>query len=331
MKPETFKDLMKLSHGFEPARIFLSAVELDLFSQLSEKMTAQQLAARLSLQAEPLTLVLNALVAMGLLDKEGAVYVNRPVAEENLVSGQGYRGHIFRHISHCWPPWGNLSDRLQGREIDGESWSPARDEEQTRDFILGMENVTRELAPLVVERLELGDPVTLLDVGGGPGTYAEAFLQEYPSLREVCVFDLPKAAAVGRQNLKGKGLGTSVRWLEGDFHETSFGQGFDVVWISQVLHSLDASGCRMLMDKAFEALVPGGELILHEFLIADDRTGPLQAALFAVHMLVMTGVGRTYAGGELSAWMGEVGFVDVRVQQVSDDTSVVRGRKPVSP
>ncbi|BCA79234.1 methyltransferase [Desulfuromonas sp. AOP6] len=330
MRPETFKDLMKLSHGFEPARILLSAVELDLFSHLSEKMTARQLAARLSLQEVPLTLVLNAMVAMGLLDKEGDDYVNGPLVGKTLVSGQGYRGHIFRHIGHCWPAWGNLSDRLRGREVEEESWSPARDEEQTRDFILGMENVTRELAPLVVGRLGLGSPLTLLDVGGGPGTYAEAFLKEYPSLREVCVFDLPKAAAVGRQNLKSRGVETSVRWLEGDFHDTSFGQGFDVVWISQVLHSLDMSGCRMLIDKAFEALVPGGELILHEFLIEDHRTGPLQAAIFAVHMLVMTGVGRTYAGGELSVWLDEAGFVDVRVQQVSDDTSVVRGRKPVS-
>ncbi|MDW7645565.1 MAG: methyltransferase [Desulfuromonadales bacterium] len=330
MNPETFKDLMRLSHGFEPARILLSAVELDLFSHLSENTTVHQLATRLNLQAGPLTLVLNALVAMGLLDKAGEAYVNRPVVAENLVAGQGYRGHIFRHISHCWSAWGDLSGRLQGLEPAEESWSPARDEEQTRDFILGMENVTRDLAPLVAARLELANPVILLDVGGGPGTYAEAFLKEYPSLREVCVFDLPKAAAVGRRNLKSRGIETSVRWLEGDFYETPFGQGFDVVWISQVLHSLNEAGCRMLMAKAFEALMPGGELILHEFLIEDNRTRPLQAALFAVHMLVMTGVGRTYAGGELSVWMGEAGFTDVRVQQVSDDTSVVRGRKPVS-
>jgi len=324
----TFKDLMRLSHGFQAARVFLSAVELDLFTALQNGGTVSQLAEQRHLSPRPLTLTLNALVAMGLLHHENGMYRNAPIVEENLVMGKGgYRGHIFRHISHCWPAWSSLSDVLAGKEQAPERDSLGQGDVRNRDFILGMENVTRELAPYVVDTLALENPAVLLDVGGGPGTYAEAFLRRYPSLKEVRVFDLPETVALGKENLGDRGQQAPIRWIAGDFFRDSLGSGTDIVWMSQVFHSLDEAGCRMLIGKAFDALNRNGELIVHEFLLDDDRTGPLRPALFAVHMLVLTGVGRTYSGGELGRWMEEAGFTRVRVEKVSDDTSVVRGIK----
>ena len=327
MNPVNFKDLQRLSHGFQSAKVFLCAVELDLFTHLKEGATALQVAERLHLQERPLLVVLNALVAMGLLRYEQGRYTNAPVAQDNLVAGEGYRGHIFRHIHHCWPAWSSLAEVLAGKEQAPERDALGQDDIKTRDFILGMENVTRELAPRVAEKLHLDHPGVLLDVGGGPGTYAEAFLQCYPSLREVRIFDLPGAIDVGQKNLADCARPASLRWIKGDFNRDPLGEGADVVWMSQVLHSLDPSGCRMLIGKAHEALNAGGELIVHEFMVQEDRTGPLQATLFAVHMLVMTGVGRTYSAEEIVSWLTDAGFLDVRVQKISDDTSVVRGRK----
>jgi ubiquinone/menaquinone biosynthesis C-methylase UbiE len=191
-----------------------------------------------------------------------------------------------------------------------------------------MDDVTLELAPQVAAQLDLGDARRLLDIGGGPGTYAQAFLTVHPQLAEVTIFDLPQTLSVAAERLEKFGRRTDVRLLAGDFHRDPFDTGYDAVWISQVLHSQNEAGCRMLVAKAAAALAPGGRLFVHEFLLDDSHCRPLTAALFAVHMLVMTAGGRTYSGTEVAAWMREAGLVAVEVRQVSDDTGVVSAQRP---
>ncbi len=329
MKPESFRDLMRLVHGFESAKVFLVANDLDLFRHLDRQRRAAELADELGVNARALELLMNALTALGLLEKSGDTFRNAPVAAE-FLAGDSYRGHIFRHIHHCWESWNDLAGVLRRGSPDlvRESLILHDEEGWNRDFIRGMDDVTRELAPLVVAQLDFAGARRLLDLGGGPGTYARAFLSAHPALRDVTIFDLPYALAVARERLAGFDRQDSVRLVEGDFHRDSLGSGFDVVWISQVLHSQNEADCRMLIRRAVEALQPGGRLFVHEFLLDDSRAQPLSAALFAVHMLVMTAGGRAYSGTEISGWMREAGLIDTEVCRVSDDTGVVQGRKP---
>ena len=328
MKPQSFRDLMWLVHGFESAKILLVANDLELFRHLDTGRTAAELAATLNVDRRTLELLMNALVAMGLLEKPGNTYCNTPVAAAWLGSAH-YRGHIFRHIHHCWESWNDLAGvvRRGGPELVRESAILHDREEWNRDFIRGMEDVTLELAPQVVAQLDLGAARRLLDLGGGPGTYARAFLTVHPQLESVTVFDLPFALAVAAERLTGFARRDDVQLVAGDFQQDPLARGFDAVWISQVLHSQDEAGCRALLGKAAGALTPGGRLLVHEFLLDGSRTGPLTAALFAVHMLVMTAGGRAYSGGEVAGWMRECWLVDVEICQVSDDTGVVQGRK----
>lgn len=329
MQPQNFRDLMRLVHGFEAAKIFLVANDLGLFRHLGSARRAAELAAELAVDARALELVMNALVAIGLLVKTDDGYCNAPVAEQFLGEA-GYRGSIFRHIHHCWDSWNDLAGVLQrgGPDLVRETVIMHEQAEWNRDFIRGMDDVTRELAPQVVAQLDLGGARRLLDIGGGPGTYARAFLDLHPQLEEVTVFDLPFALAVAAERITGFPRSASVRLVSGDFHHDPLGDGFDAVWISQVLHSQGEAGCHQLIGKAVQALTPGGRLFIHEFLVDDSRTRPVSAALFAVHMLVMTAAGRTYSGSEVAAWLREHGLVDIDVRPVSDDTGVVQGRKP---
>ncbi|MDT8442132.1 MAG: methyltransferase [Desulfuromonadales bacterium] len=329
MQPQTFRDLMRLVHGFEPAKILLVANDLDLFNQFDEaSCPADELARRLQVDARALQLLLNALVAMGLLVKQGDRYGNADVARE-FLAGDRYRGHIFRHIHHCWESWNDLAGVLKrgGPDLVREKAILHDEAEWNRDFIRGMDDVTRELAPQVVAQLDLGEARRLLDLGGGPGTYARAFLAAHQQLEQVTILDLPQTLNVARESLTGYERADDVVLVEGDFHECDLGSGFDAVWISQVFHSVDEEGCQMLINKAWQALNPGGRLLVHEFLLDDDRTGPLSAALFAVHMLVMTAGGRTYSGAEIGGWMQQCGFSAVEVKRVSDETRVVIGSK----
>jgi ubiquinone/menaquinone biosynthesis C-methylase UbiE len=328
MKPQNFRDLMRLVHGFEAAKIFLVANDLELFRRLGSERSAADLAAELGVDARALQLLLHALVALGLLQQGDGGFRNAPVAEQ-LLSGSGYRGHIFRHIHHCWESWNDLAGvvRRGGPDLVRESVILHDQEEWNRDFIHGMDDVTRELAPQVVAQLDLGGARRLLDIGGGPGTYARVFLDTHPQLQQVTIFDLPFALAVASERLAGFARRDAVQLVPGDFHHDPLGSGFDAIWISQVLHSQDEAGCRRLIGKATRALNPGGRLFIHEFLLDDSRTQPLTAALFAVHMLVMTAAGRTYSGTEVAGWLREHGLVDIAVRQVSDDTGVVEGRR----
>lgn len=329
MKPENFRDLMRLVHGFEAAKIFLVANDLGLFRHLEQRRTAADLAGELGVDSRALELLMNALAALGLLEKGGDLFGNAPVAAE-FLAGSSYRGHIFRHIHHCWESWNDLAGvvRRGGPELVRESVILHDQQEWNRDFIRGMDDVTRELAPLVAAQLDLAGAQRLLDIGGGPGTYARAFLDAHSHLAEVTVFDLPFALAVAAERLEGFGRRGDVRLVAGDFHNDQLGAGFDVVWISQVLHSQSEDGCRTLLAKAVQALAPGGKLLVHEFLLDDSRVRPLAATLFAVHMLVMTAGGRAYAGSEIAGWMQACGLVDIEILKVSDDTGVVMGQKP---
>lgn len=328
MQPQSFRDLMRLVHGFESAKVFLVANDLDLFRRLADERSAADLAAELGVNARALELLLNALVALGILEKGGAGFRNAPVAAAWL-SGDSYRGHIFRHIHHCWESWNDLAGvvRRGGPELVREAVILHDQEEWNRDFIRGMDDVTLELAPQVVAQFELGRARRLLDVGGGPGTYARAFLAAHPQLEEVTIFDLPSALAVAAERLEGCARRADVQLVAGDFHSDPLGSGYDAIWISQVLHSQDEAGCIALLSKAAEALHPGGMLMVHEFLLDDNRAQPLTAALFAVHMLVMTAGGRAYSGTEIAGWMRDCGLAAIEVRKVSDDTGVVLGRK----
>lgn len=329
MKPENFRDLMRLVHGFEAAKILLVANDLGLFRQLDRERGAAEVAGELGVDARALELLMNALTALGLLEKTGNVFRNAPVAAHYLAD-DSYRGHIFRHIHHCWESWNDLAGvvRRGGPDLVRESVILHDEVAWNRDFIRGMDDVTRDLAPQVVAQLDLAGARRLLDLGGGPGTYARAFLTIYPHLTEITVFDLPYALAVARERLTGFERCDDIALVAGDFHKDSLGNGFDAIWISQVLHSQDEADCRRLLARAVQALAPGGRLFVHEFLLDDSRAQPLTAALFAVHMLVMTAGGRAYGGDEIAGWLREAGLVDIAVRKVSDDTGVVQGRKP---
>jgi len=124
MQPQSFRDLMRLVHGFESAKIFLVANDLDLFRRLADERSAADLAAELSVNPRALELLLNALVALGLLEKGGAGFRNAPVAAAWL-SGDSYRGHIFRHIHHCWDSWNDLAGVVRRGGTGARSGDPA--------------------------------------------------------------------------------------------------------------------------------------------------------------------------------------------------------------
>ncbi len=329
-KTKDFESLMQLAGGFQAAKILMAACELDLFDHLCYPgKPAADIAVDLGLDSRAAAIFMDALTALGLLEKEGGKYSNTALAATYLVKkSPTYRGHILRHMARCWDSWSQLTQVVRQGEPAAVGQDFLYDQEQgNRDFIWGMNDVGQDRAAEVLEKLDLGGVKHMLDLGGGAATYSIAFAKQYPGLQST-VLDLPLTLKVAQENIELNQLQARIKTRPGDFFQAALGHGYDLVWISQVLHAQSESGCRQLLDKAYQALAAGGRLVIHDFLLKQDRTAPLKSSLFAVHMLAVTEGGRVYSQQELVDWLPAAGFVNVSWKQVADYTMLVEGTRP---
>jgi SAM-dependent methyltransferase len=188
--------------------------------------------------------------------------------------------------------------------------SASHDEAAREAFLMGMYNNAMAGGPLVVAGIDLTGRRRLLDLGGGPGTYALLFCQTYPEL-EATVFDLPTSREFAERATRRFCLEGRVRFAAGDFLEDPLPGRYDVAWLSHILHGEGEENCRRIVAKAAAALEPGGLLLVHEFILDDDGSGPLHPALFALNMLVGTPEGRAYREGELRSMMEGAGLREI--------------------
>jgi SAM-dependent methyltransferase len=163
-------------------------------------------------------------------------------------------------------------------------------------------NAANGVGQWIARQLDLADRKLLLDVGGGPGTYSVALCQRFPKLRAV-VWDLPQTIAIARQVIERFHMNDRISFKEGDWNSEEFGTGYDCVFMSNIMHG-QGSQAETRVQQGMRALVAGGLLIVHDFLLNNDKCGPLPAALFNL----MIGA---YTVNELIGIIRSAGFKDV--------------------
>jgi cyclopropane fatty-acyl-phospholipid synthase-like methyltransferase len=151
----------------------------------------------------------------------------------------------------------------------------------------------------------------MLDVGGGPGTFSIAFAQAHPDLLAE-VLDLGSVLPLAERHIREAGLSDRVAVRAGDLRTDDFGGGYDLVLVSAICHMLDEEENRDLFRRCAKALVAGGRVVIREFILDPDRSGPPGAALFALNMLVGTRRGNTYTEAEFRLWLEQAGFGEIR-------------------
>jgi len=311
--PMTVPDLLQLASAYWKTCTLHAAVQLDLFTPLAAgPMTTAELAQRLPADPRGLAMLLNALVAMELLEKQENRYAATPFSAEHLSKDSPrYMGHIIMHHHHLVEGWSRLGEAVRtGRPVRRRSSHDA-DGAERESFLLGMYNLASLLAPRIAAALDLRGRRRLLDLAGGPGTYAIHFCQHNPELTAV-VYDLPTTRPFAEQTVARFGLADRITFVAGDIVADPIGSGFDVVWISHLFHSEGPETCAAILAKAAAALNEGGMLLVQEFLLEDSRTAPLHPALFSLNMLIGTPEGQSYAQGELSDMMRRAGLGEVR-------------------
>lgn len=305
------EEITSVGSRFMESRILLTAVRLGLFGILGRGLSdAGEVARAAGADPRACAMLLDALCAMQFVARDGGRYSVYPGREDYLVpGGSHYVGDILGHHERLWHRWSKLTEVVtSGKPAPRQTAAGAgEDEASRRDFILGMANIGAPGARELVLALDPRGPMILLDVGGGPGTYALQFAEHNPELRAV-VFDLPEVVPIAEEQIAARGLGDRVSTAAGDYLVDELPGDNDLVLVSNVIHSLGDGEVRQFFSRVHRALKPGGRLLLKDFFVEDDRTGPPWAAVFSINMLVGTEEGRSYSEGEVREWLTAAGF-----------------------
>ncbi len=329
-KTWTADELLEKVRGFQAACIISAAAELDLFTVLGGRpATAAALAGKVDADPHATTVLLDALVALALLTKEGDMYSVRPDVAE-LLTENAPTGILpaVRHMANGVRRWGQLARIVKtGRPAEREP-SIRGETADCESFIGAMNNFTASIAPEVVQRLMPLRFQRLLDVGGASGTWTIAFLLAVPEATAV-LFDLPEVIPLARERLARTGLSDRVTLVAGDYNTDELPGGADFAWLSAIAHQNSREQNRALYAKIHSALVPSGILVIRDIVMDASRTQPPAGALFAVNMLVATEGGGTFTLGEFEEDLKSAGFTSTELMYRDDYmNSLIRARKP---
>ncbi|MBU0484435.1 MAG: methyltransferase domain-containing protein [Proteobacteria bacterium] len=286
-----------------------AAVKLEIFSNLGEKhLSPAEISERTACSERGMVVLLNTMVAMGLLSHHDDLYANTSSSLELLdKNSPQYVGHIIMHHHHMVDGWSKLDQAvITGRPVEARSHGEDKERES---FLMGMFNLAMGQAPTLAKQVNLDGRRHLLDLGGGPGTYAIHFCMANPGLKAT-ILDLPTTREFAMDTVSKFGMSDRIDFMAGDYHDQIKGQ-FDAAWLSHIIHSNGPDECEVIINKTVAALKPGGMIMIHDFFLSDTMDGPYFPAIFSLNMLIHNERGRSYSGAEISAMLERAGVMDI--------------------
>jgi SAM-dependent methyltransferase len=324
--------LLALSGSYWKTCTLHAGVKLDLFTCIGkDTMTAEQTAQKQGLDLRGTAMLLDALAAMGLLTKTTSGYANTLAANRYLSKDSDqYIGYMILHHHHLADSWIRMDEAVtrggplrERSTVSSDEWREA--------FLMGMFNNAMAMAPDVAKSVDLSGCSRLLDMGGGPGTYAIHFCKANPDLTAL-VFDLPSTRPFAEKTIERFGLSDRIQFTDGDYTtaDIPLKQGFDAAWLSHVLHGEGHDKAAGIVSHAAKTLKSGGQLLIHDFILEDTRDRPEFPALFSLNMFLGTESGQSYTESEIREMMTAAGLMDItRLDYTSPtESGILKGRKP---
>ncbi len=313
--------------SFWESRALLTAIELDIFNAVGNGGTALQIAEKLGTDSRATEMLLNVLVGMEVLKKGGEMFVNTATSSRFFREGSPDNMRMsLMHSVNLWDSWSTLTECVRQGTSVRRAAGVAHDELQTKAFIAAMHRNARERASVVIRAVGLNGVSRMIDLGGGSGAYSIAFAQAKPDLK-VTLLDVPEVLPLTTEYVREAGVAERVTFTPGDLRTDKFGGGYDLALLSAICHMFGVEQNKDLLRRAFEALNDGGRLVIQEFILEPDRSKPLFAALFSLHMLVGTEKGSSYSSDEYTDWLKAVGFRDVKYVRLPGPTSLMIATK----
>ncbi|MBN2256140.1 MAG: methyltransferase domain-containing protein [Deltaproteobacteria bacterium] len=307
----TVENIMPDVKGFMKSRVILTAAELDFFTILDRKpSTAKKLAEAEGIDPRATARVLDCLVGMGFLEKDGGIYSTTPKGVLLSSCHPDTLLPMVCHMNDLWKSWSALTDTVRAgvnrRLRPGGSFSG----EELNTFIGAMHAGGLRLSQAIADAYDTNRFNRLLDIGGASGTYTMAFLRKNPRLRAV-IFDLEDVVPLSRERIRKAGFSGRVDFAIGDFYKDELPGGCDLALLSAIIHQNSASENLALYRKVYRALEPGGAILIRDHIMDESRTEPLEGALFAINMLVNTQGGDTYTFRDVGDALKKAGFCNI--------------------
>ncbi|MEZ5854705.1 MAG: methyltransferase [Hyphomicrobiaceae bacterium] len=331
---ETAEELSRVAFGFMASKALFAGLHIDLFSQLSTGAKAiPEIAKQTKVPVNRITTLVTALNAIGALDKQGETYANSPAAEHFLVKGARYDfGDYLRYQidKQMYPFLLQLNHVMDGTlnpdAVDSyERWMNDSGEASlySESQHAGSLGPGRTLARVV----DLSKSKSLLDIGGGTGAMTISLCNAYPDLNAT-IIDFPNVAEIGWRFITEANLINRVRYIPGNALEAQWPTEQDSALMSYLLSGVPGERIPELFARAYESLSPGGILMVHDFMVEADRTGPALAALWQLQHLAFTPSARSLSAEWLSDAMTKAGFTNVERQElIPGMTKLVTGQR----
>ena len=327
--------ILEIAYSYRAAKVLMSAVELDVFTILSDgPLGSAPLARAIGLHRRGARDFLDALVALRLLERdEHDRYSNTAMADAYLDRGKpAYLGFLIEHIDRIeYRRWQSLTEALRTGEAQtgvGSSGNyPTRySDRATLDaFVRGMTSASQPVAAALARRFPWHEYATFVDIGTAQGAVPVAIAAAQPHIKGGG-FDLPPVEPAFRSYVSEHGLSDRLRFHAGNFFSDPL-PGADVLIMGRVLHNWDLPTKQMLLQKAHRALPENGAIIVYERLIDDGRRVNASGLLSSLNMLVMTAGGFDFTSADCMDWMHAAGFQRIRIDPLTGDHSMVVGYK----
>ncbi|MGB5158492.1 MAG: methyltransferase [Desulfobacterales bacterium] len=319
--------LLGISGNYWATCALHAGVKLDIFTVIGDQLlTGQEIAEKTDADPRGVIMLLNALAAMNLLIKKNDNYSNTVFSNSFLSKeSQHYLGYIIMHHHHLMASWNDLDKGVKtGKAV--RSRASFDDPEVRENFLMGMFNLATNIAPQIVGKINLAGKKHLLDLGGGPGTYAIHFCLKNPSLKAT-IYDQKTTRPFAEKTVAGFGLSDRISFKAGDYLEKKITGTYDVVWLSHILHGGGPEDAQKIIQKAVSVLKPQGMILIHEFILNNDMDGPLFPALFSLNMLLGTDKGQAYSEKQIMDMLAAAKVVKIsRIDiQTPNDSGLIQG------
>jgi hypothetical protein len=328
--------IMQLGSGFWASKTLLSAIELGLFSELASSgpLDAEALRERLGLHPRSARDFFDALVALGMLERDKGSYSN--TVETGLFLDRAkpsYMGGMLEMLNaRLYAFWGSLTEGLRTGEPQneakvGESFFEVlySDPERLRGFARAMTAISTGTAMAIAASFPWDRYQTVIDIGGAEGAVPVQIALAHGHMSGGG-FDLPAIGPLFDEFVEAAGLSDRLRFYPGDFFAEDLPSA-DVLVMGHILHDWNLEEKRVLLDKAYAALPDGGALVVYEAIIDDDRRENTFGLLMSLNMLIETPGGFDYTGPDCQGWMKDAGFKESYVQHLVGPDSMVVGIK----